>query len=58
MESFTVLPLLIASNRSHNGAFEVKPGSLFPALHSMEEAVGLPRHGENRRTAVKQSFIG
>src|SRR5437762_12911245 len=37
-----------------NGAFEVKPGSLFPALHSMEEAGWLASswgESENRRKA-------
>ena len=37
-----------------NGTFEVKPGSLFPALHSMEEAGWLASswgESENRRKA-------
>ena len=37
-----------------NGAFEVKPGSLFPALHNMEEAGWLASswgESENRRRA-------
>ena len=37
-----------------NGAFEVKPGSLFPALHSMEEAGWLSAawgESENHRKA-------
>lgn len=37
-----------------NGTFEVKPGSLFPALHRMEEAAWLAAswgESENRRRA-------
>src|SRR6201988_4228017 len=37
-----------------NGAFEVKPGSLFPVFHTMEEAVWPPSswvESENRRKA-------
>jgi PadR family transcriptional regulator len=37
-----------------NGTFQVKPGSLFPALHRMEEAGWLSSHwgdSENKRRA-------
>jgi hypothetical protein len=34
------------------GTFVVKPGSLFPALHRMEERVGFHLVGENPRTTA------
>jgi PadR family transcriptional regulator, regulatory protein PadR len=40
-----------------NGMFEVKAGSLFPALHRMEEAGCLPPYGVNRRPTGAPNFI-
>jgi hypothetical protein len=39
------------------GTFQVKPGSLFPALHRMEEAGWLDRRGVSQRTIAVQSTI-
>ena len=40
-----------------NGTFSVKPGSLFPALHRLEEAGGSRRRGGRPRTIAAPSFI-
>jgi len=40
-----------------NGAFEVKPGSLFPALHRMEDAGWLTSTWENREPIGVRSSI-
>ena len=39
-----------------HGTFQVKPGSLFPALHRMEEAGCSPRSGENQRTTAGRNI--
>ena len=39
------------------GTFLVKPGSLFPALHRMEEAGWLSSFWANRKTTVEPSTI-
>ena len=39
-----------------NGAFEVKPGSLFPALHGMEEASWLVASWGESRNGRKAKF--
>src|SRR5437763_13743435 len=41
-----------------NGAFEVKPGSLFPALHSMEEAGWLASSWGESEHRRKAKFYG
>jgi PadR family transcriptional regulator PadR len=38
------------------GVFQVKPGSLFPALHRMEEAGWLTSSWGNRRTIAEPSI--
>jgi PadR family transcriptional regulator PadR len=40
------------------GTFQVKPGSLFPALHRMEEAGWLVSSWGSRRTIGGPSIIG
>ena len=41
-----------------NGTFEVKSGSLFPALHRMEEAGWLAASWGESKTNGKRSIIG
>lgn len=38
-----------------SGTFVVKPGSLFPALHRMEEEGWIPRSGASPRTTAAQN---
>ena len=37
------------------GTFDVKPGSLFPALHRMEEEGWIPPFGETPRTTTARN---
>jgi PadR family transcriptional regulator PadR len=37
------------------GTFVVKPGSLFPAVHRMEEGVGFPPFGETPKTTAARN---
>src|SRR5207248_10751277 len=41
-----------------NGAFEVKPGSLFPALHGMEEGSWLAASWGESQNGRKAKFYG
>jgi len=43
-----------ALGRSREGTFDVKPGSLFPALHRLEQEGFIRGDGPQRRKAMRQ----
>jgi PadR family transcriptional regulator, regulatory protein PadR len=56
LEPLHGLGILRRVGQMTRAAFQVKPGSLFPALHHLEEA-GLVSSGDSRRTVAGQSTI-